>query len=140
MQFYDRYYTAFAISLLFYVLYYSLVILYFIWFLKIIFVFSITIAALHKIWGMKKLWYITIFYSHIEPYKCLCRIHMKSQKRESDFQHRFGCPVTMICPLRNRVCTNPDAVPATQHKPVLSDSLYLVPLFPLGSIRTMFFI
>ena len=70
----------------------------------------------------------------------LYRIYMKTQKRESVFRHRFSCLVTLISPVRNRVCTNPDAVPATQQKHVFSDSLYLVPLFPLGSIRTMFLI
>ena len=60
---------------------------------------------------MKRLWYITIFYSHIESYKHLYRIHMKTQKRESVFQHRFGCLVTLISPVGNHVCTNPDAVP-----------------------------
>ena len=49
-------------------------------------------------------------------------------------------PVTLKSPFGNRVCTNPDTVPATQHKLALSDSLYLVPSFPLGSMRTMFFI
>ena len=59
---------------------------------------------------MKKLWYITIFYSHIESYERLYGIHMKSTKRESVFQHRSRCPVTLLSPVGNCVCSNPDAV------------------------------
>ena len=32
---------------------------------------------------MKKLWYITIFYSHIESYKYLNRNHMKDKKESA---------------------------------------------------------
>ena len=41
-------------------------------------------------------------------------------------------------PVWNRVCSNPDTVPASQHKQVFSDSLYLVPLFSLEFIRPCF--
>ena len=89
---------------------------------------------------MKNVWYITIFYSHIESYKHLNRNHMKDRKGKVLYRHSIGCSSTLISPVWNRVCSNPDAVPATQHKSVLSDILYLVPLFSLGSIRTMFLI
>ena len=56
------------------------------------------------------------------------------------YRHSIGCPSTLISPVWNCVCSNPDAVTATQHKSVLSDILYLVPLFSLGSIRTMLYI
>ena len=56
---------------------------------------------------MKKLWYIMIFYSHIESYKRLYGIHMKNTKRESVFRHRSCCPVTLLSPVGNYGCDNP---------------------------------
>ena len=79
-------------------------------------------------------------YSDIESYKHFYRTHMKDRKGKVLFQHRIGCLSTLLSPVWNCVCTNPDAVPVTQHKYVFSDSLYLVPLFPMGSMRTIFFI
>ena len=74
---------------------------------------------------MKKLCYITIFYSHTESYKHLYGIHMKKQKRESVFQHRSRCPVTLLSPVGNRVCSNPDAVSCHHTQHVFADSMRL---------------
>ena len=45
----------------------------------------------------------------LNPYH-LYGIHMKSMKRESVFRHRSRCPITLLSPVGNRVCSNPDAV------------------------------
>ena len=87
---------------------------------------------------MKKLWYITIFYSHIESYKHLYGIHMKTLEKRK-------CFLTQILLPRNLailgILSAPILMqyPAIIHKHVFTDSLCLVSLFPLGSIRTMFF-
>ena len=56
---------------------------------------------------MKKLWYIAIFYSHIELYKRLYGIHMKNTKRESVFWHKSRFPITLLSPVGNHGCNNP---------------------------------
>ena len=75
-----------------------------------------------------------IFYSHIESYEHLNYGHIESEINIQVPEHKRD-PWNLEFPVWICVCNNPDTVPASQHKQVFSDSLYLVPLFPLGFIR-----
>ena len=63
--------------------------------------------------------------------------HMKV-KWNIRFPTQQRVPATLMTPVWNRVCSNADTVSASQCKQVFSDSLYLVPLYPLGLIRPCF--
>ena len=80
------------------------------------------------------------FYSHIDSYEHLYRIHMKSQKRESDFRHRLGCPVTLISPLGIHVCTNPDTLPCHSTQTCLIRQFVFSPFISLRVYKDHIFL
>ena len=65
---------------------------------------------------MKKLWFITIFYSHIKSYKHLNRNHTKSRNGKLLFRHNFKVPELWCLQFGIVDATIPETGTAMKHR------------------------
>ena len=67
-------------------------------------------------WRIKKLWYITISYSHIESYKHLYRNHSKYRKEKCFLRHNIEVPEPRRLQYGIVYATIPETVTAFKHR------------------------